>query len=99
MCRGHKDHRKFCCCSVKIGAHVTGIVSIGLFIYYMFLLVRSSKHDRFNWQVLLWTFVIGLVRVGFWILLLVKNCTFGRRLYGFALVGTTCLEFILYTVN
>ena len=99
MCRGHKDHRKFCCCSLQTGAHTTGVISFGLFIAYMVLLVRSSKNDNFNWQILLWCFAIGLVRVGFWIFLVAKPCAFGRRLYAFALIGSTALEFLLFIIN
>lgn len=53
-------------------AHLTGFMSLGLFIYYMFLLVRGCRHDRFNWQILIWILVIGMVRIAGWVFFTVK---------------------------
>ena len=97
--RGTKEKRMFCCCSVKIGAHIVGFVSLLLFFYYMFLLIRSSRHDNFEWRILIWCFVIGVVRVATWVLLIVKqNDAFGRRMFAFALIGTTVVEAVLFGV-
>ena len=62
--RGTKERQGKClCCSTKLGTSLTGLVNLGLFIYYFVLFVRSCKEDKFNWVILIWTFIIGLLRV------------------------------------
>ena len=38
----HSDYGKFCCCPAKVGIHITGLVSLGLLVYYFVLLVASA---------------------------------------------------------
>ena len=89
---------KFLCCSVLVGMHCTGPISIGMFAYYMTLFINSSENDQFNWVILVWTFLIGLPRMIFYFCLFADSI-FRRKLYAMVLAGTTLLELLIYVVN
>ena len=93
-----RRHGRWCCFSSIIGMHIIGVISVGFLILYMVLFVRSSQADKFNWVILLWTFVIGLPRVVFW-LLIFADSIFMRKIYAMALTITTLIEVGIFIGN
>jgi hypothetical protein len=91
-------HGRFCCCSILVGMHMTGPISIGMFVFYMYLFVKSCKEDKFDWVILIWTFIIGLPRIIAYFLLFADSL-YRRRLYGMALAGTTAVQLMLFIIN
>ena len=91
-------HGRWCCCSSLIGMHMIGVISVGFLILYMVLFVRSCEADRFNWVILLWTFVIGVPRVVFWLLIFADSINM-RKIYAMALVVTTVIEAGIFIGN
>lgn len=80
------------------GLYLTGPISIGLFVYYMVMFIKSAHADKFNWVVLIWTFVIGLPRVlGFF--LLFCDSIFSRKIYAMILASTVTLELLIFVIN
>ena len=92
-----ESHRRgrFCCCSSTVGQHFTGLVSAALLVIYFILLIRSSEAGEFNWMTIVWLVLIGMPRVIFWIVSCNDSIPHRRNL-AYAMVGTTCIEFIIY---
>ena len=101
MCNplGAKHRRgRFCCCSSSVGQHFTGLVSTGLLVLYFILLIRSAEANEFNWMTIVWLVLIGLPRVIFWIVSC-NDSIVHRRNLAYAMVGSTCIEFIIFVAN
>ena len=96
MCKG-RPGRMFCC-STFIGMHLAGIVSLGLFVFFFTLMIKSIDYDEFNGLVLIWLIAIEAPRIVFWILHC-KDSIPHRKYYALILVATTLGEAAFYVVN
>ena len=91
-------HGRFLCCSVLVGMHLTGPISMAFFAYYFTLFVKSIQRDEFDWVILIWVFVIGLPRVVCYFFLFADSI-FRRKIYALCLAGTTALQLFIFILN
>ena len=99
MClRGpERRHGRFCCCSAWIGMHLSGIFSLGLTVFYLWLMVKMIDADEFNWVIIIWL-ALGTIRVIFWLIMCLDSL-YRRKMFAYALIGTTLIEAGIYIVN
>ena len=91
-------HGKFCCCSTFIGMHFSGLISLGEFAFFMFLMIKSIDYGEFNWLILIWLIVITLPRILFYFIMCADSLK-NRHNYAMILMATTFGELVFYVVN
>ena len=95
-CRGKQG--RYCCCSTFVGVHFTGFISLGLLVFYFIMMIRSSHAENFNWEILIWTFVIGIPRVCIYFMLF-GDTIYKRRWYALLMAMTTVAECFIFFLN
>ena len=94
----HSDYGRFCCCPAKVGLHLTGLISIGLLVYFFVLLVASAQNDRFNWLIIIWVFAVGFPRVILYFMTFADSI-FRRRMYATFMTATTAMQLLFFIID
>ena len=96
MCRGRPG--RFLCCNSWVGMHLSGIVNLGEFAFFLSLMIKSAQADEFNGLILIWILGITVPRIIFWAIMCADSLRH-RKFYATILMLTTIGEAIFYVVN